>query len=98
MNIKQNDFVLAIRNFEEIRLSAPTPNNPLDDNNIPELYKLFLTISLLIKDYDPDLFEFINKKWHEVSYEEKRHLLEMINSDVLHEYEDSDCNACGYDI
>ena len=72
----------AIKDFKEIKLSAPSPNQLLNENNIPELYKLLLTISILIKDYDEDLFKLVCDKWEKIPKEEKDKFLELINANL----------------
>lgn len=83
MNLQDNDFILAIRNYEDIVLSLPVPTKDLTLDNIPELYKIFLTISMLIRDYDEDLIELLYKKWQSYDKDEKIKLLHSLNNEEL---------------
>lgn len=83
MNLQDNDFILAIRNYEDIVLSIPMPTNELTIDDIPELYKIFLTISMLIRDYDEDLVTLLHKKWEAYDRDEKIKLLHSLNNNEL---------------
>ena len=85
MNVQNNDFILAIRNYEDIVLSIPIPTHELTVSNIPELYKLFLTISMLIRDYDGDLIDLLHSKWDNYDTDEKIKLLYSLNNDELND-------------
>lgn len=79
MNIELNDFILAIKKYEDIMLSMPVPEANITHENIPELYKIFLTVSTLIRDYDDDFVKLINDKWESLDFNEKLSLVEMVN-------------------
>lgn len=79
MNVGFNDFILAVKNYDSIMVSMPVPDTEVTKDSLPTLYKLFLTISTLLKDDDPDLFSFINEKWESVGEDEQLRLVKLVN-------------------
>jgi len=79
MNIEINDFILAVKKYEDILLSMPVPDTDVDYENMPQIYKIFLTVSVLIRDYDEDFMKLINNKWESMDFDEKLNLVVMVN-------------------
>ena len=77
MNTHDNDCIIAIKNYEDIVLSLPLLNENVDLKELPELHKIFLTICILLRDYDQELISLINKKWGIITDEEKIKLLNL---------------------
>jgi hypothetical protein len=79
MNTEESDFILAVKNYENIVLSMPIPDVMISPTGVPEVYKIFLTISTLIRDYDVDFIKLIDEKWKTLDINEKMELLDMVN-------------------
>lgn len=88
MNLQENDFILAIKNYEDIVLSMPVLSKEVALNDLPELYRLFITISVLLRDYDAELIDLLHKRWEDINEKYKLKMLEVLNEVVRDEKTD----------
>jgi len=83
MNLNDNDFILAIKNYEDIVLSIPMLADDATIDELPELYRIFITISSLLRDYDEDLIKLIHNKWNKMDKAYKTKLVALLNNLII---------------